>query len=353
MSKDLTYCNYITSEKSPFYQTEDWPGTKVIRCALMYLLLHHKKIHAHGFPCRESIRTFAEYFNRILNWMSRFQSGFWIFSLDFWISIGFLPTVYEISFMTEPLCGNVQYETYKAKPLPKGMLLGVNPPPFKIPTLQNPHPPPTWEGSNKCIIMIHLASWMEGESQEAILTAKHPQVCRRSKIMHAYRAHRDIVHRAVGLACIHHPTGIANSHSLEPATKTHRFAPYDKWRHWSHTCMRLQGRRARKVFPHLTVSAQFLRFQLLTSTQPAMPGVFHWGPLTALTIITVVTISSTYSALQLWGLPPSRVKYFRLPNFVFMYVWLVLILKNFYQALKGPGYVPLEWKPVRTKINLR
>ena len=80
-----------------------------------------------------------------------------------------------------------------------------------------------------------------------------------------------------------------------------------------------------------------------------MPGVFHWGPLTALTIITVVTISSTYSALQLWGLPPSRVKYFRLPNFVFMYVWLVLILKNFYQALKGPGYVPLEWKPVRTK----
>ena len=79
-----------------------------------------------------------------------------------------------------------------------------------------------------------------------------------------------------------------------------------------------------------------------------MPGVLHWGPLTALTIITVVTVTSTYSALQLWGLPPSRVRYFRLPNFVFMYVWLVLILKNFYQALKGPGYVPLEWKPVRT-----
>ena len=125
------------------------------------------------------------------------------------------------------------------------------------------------------------------------------------------------------------------------------------------------GRRARKVrlgmaragagkgvasckllHPQL-VSAQ-LRFQLLTSPQLAMPRVFHWGPLTALTIITVVTISSTYSALQLWGLPPSRVKYFRLPNFVFMYVWLVLILKNFYQALKGPGYVPLEWNPVRT-----
>ena len=69
---------------------------------------------------------------------------------------------------------------------------------------------------------------MEGESQEAVLTAKYPQLCRRSKIMHAYRAHRDFVHRAVGLAidsiapgtiyglaCIHHPTGIANSQSLE------------------------------------------------------------------------------------------------------------------------------------------
>lgn len=79
-----------------------------------------------------------------------------------------------------------------------------------------------------------------------------------------------------------------------------------------------------------------------------MPGVLHWGPLTALTIIAVITVASTYTALQLWGLPPSRVKYFRLPNFIFMYVWLFLILKNFYQALRGPGYVPLAWKPVRS-----
>ena len=69
---------------------------------------------------------------------------------------------------------------------------------------------------------------MEGESQEVILTAKHLQLCRRSKIIHAYCAQRDFVHRAVGLACIHHPTGIANSQSLEPATKVRRFAPYDK-----------------------------------------------------------------------------------------------------------------------------
>ena len=55
---------------------------------------------------------------RILEWLSRFQSGFLDFKVDFrisewisgfrWISgfqIGFLPTVYEISFVADPsLC---------------------------------------------------------------------------------------------------------------------------------------------------------------------------------------------------------------------------------------------------------
>ena len=38
---------------------------------------------------------------------SGFHSGFLDFSLDFWISgfqFGFLPTVYEISFVTDPSC---------------------------------------------------------------------------------------------------------------------------------------------------------------------------------------------------------------------------------------------------------
>ena len=52
---------------------------------------------------------------RILEWISGFQSGFLDFRLDFWISewisgfrwisgfpIGFLPTVYEISFVADP-----------------------------------------------------------------------------------------------------------------------------------------------------------------------------------------------------------------------------------------------------------
>ena len=69
------------------------------------------------------MRIYAEYFNNILGrfrldfwiseWISGFQIGFLDFRVDFWISewisgfqlgfeIGFLPTVYEISFVADP-----------------------------------------------------------------------------------------------------------------------------------------------------------------------------------------------------------------------------------------------------------
>ena len=34
-----------------------------------------------------------------------------------------------------------------------------------------------------------------------------------------------------------------------------------------------------------------------------MPRVIHWGPFTALFIVGSVTITGTYTALQLWSLP--------------------------------------------------
>ena len=43
-------------------------------------------------------------------WISQWISGFLDFSLDFWISgfqFGFLPTVYEISFVTGPLAAEM------------------------------------------------------------------------------------------------------------------------------------------------------------------------------------------------------------------------------------------------------
>ena len=82
-----------------------------------------------------------------------------------------------------------------------------------------------------------------------------------------------------------------------------------------------------------------------------MPGVCHWGPLIAIGIISVVSLSSTYCAYELWSLPRSTVKYFRAVHFVLMYSWLVPIFVNFYLAMKGPKYVPFGWKPVSVVLN--
>ena len=83
-----------------------------------------------------------------------------------------------------------------------------------------------------------------------------------------------------------------------------------------------------------------------------MPGVLHWGPLVAITIISVVTVTSTYSALQLWSLPRSVVKYFRGTHFLLMYIWLIPIFWNFYKAMYTHSYVPLKWKPVSCYLSL-
>ncbi len=77
-----------------------------------------------------------------------------------------------------------------------------------------------------------------------------------------------------------------------------------------------------------------------------MAGVLHWGPLVAITIILIETATSTYSALQLWSLPRTVVVYFRGPQFFLMYIWLVPIFWNFYNAMYTPSHVPLKWKPV-------
>lgn len=77
-----------------------------------------------------------------------------------------------------------------------------------------------------------------------------------------------------------------------------------------------------------------------------MRSVCNWGPLIAIGIIVVVSVSSTYSALQLWSLPESVVWYFRGTQFWMMYLWLIPIFWNFFQAMRGPGYVPFGWKPV-------
>ena len=76
------------------------------------------------------------------------------------------------------------------------------------------------------------------------------------------------------------------------------------------------------------------------------PRVCHYGPLTAIVLITLITCSGSYSAYQLWSLPAHVVYYFRAVHFVTMYTWVILITKNFIQAMYTVGYVPAQWSPV-------
>lgn len=76
------------------------------------------------------------------------------------------------------------------------------------------------------------------------------------------------------------------------------------------------------------------------------PRVCHYGPLTAIVLITMITCSGSYSAYQLWSLPAHVVYYFRAVHFVTMYTWVILIAKNFIQAMYTTGYVPAQWSPV-------
>ena len=76
------------------------------------------------------------------------------------------------------------------------------------------------------------------------------------------------------------------------------------------------------------------------------PRVCHYGPVTAIVLITLITCSGSYSAYQLWSLPAHVVYYFRAVHFVTMYTWVILITKNFIQAMYTTGYVAAQWSPV-------
>ena len=84
----------------------------------------------------------------------------------------------------------------------------------------------------------------------------------------------------------------------------------------------------------------------------AKGSLFHWGPLVALSIIFTLFIGSIYSSLVWW--PPNDTTS-GVINIGLLVVFLVCILFNFIKAAwVGPGYVPHQWKPVRsTRYNTR
>ena len=70
---------------------------------------------------------------------------------------------------------------------------------------------------------------------------------------------------------------------------------------------------------------------------------FSWGPIVALTLISVVIISASYSAIQIYGLP--GMKLIKIVNFLVMYPEAFWILYVYFSAMAGPGFVRPGWTP--------
>jgi len=75
--------------------------------------------------------------------------------------------------------------------------------------------------------------------------------------------------------------------------------------------------------------------------------LLHWGPVLALSVTAIISWSASTCLLEWWPLTsPAAVL-----NLVVYILWHFLILYNFLLAIfVGPGYVPLDWKPVSKKF---
>ena len=71
--------------------------------------------------------------------------------------------------------------------------------------------------------------------------------------------------------------------------------------------------------------------------------LIHYGPIIALSIIFFISYATIKCDMMYWPLDtPGGLK-----NFCVFLVWNFLTLYNYFlAAFKGPGFVPLGWKPV-------
>ena len=73
-------------------------------------------------------------------------------------------------------------------------------------------------------------------------------------------------------------------------------------------------------------------------------GICHWGPLLALSIIWTLFLCGIYCIL-LWYPPWTSAA--SVIHLIFYVSWMILIMNYFIKSVTlGPGYLPLEWRPV-------
>lgn len=76
--------------------------------------------------------------------------------------------------------------------------------------------------------------------------------------------------------------------------------------------------------------------------------LFHWGPIVALSIIGFISATTVHCVLMYWPLYTDG----GIINFLVFMSWNILTLFNYFQAvIKGPGFVPFNWRPVSLIVD--
>ena len=71
--------------------------------------------------------------------------------------------------------------------------------------------------------------------------------------------------------------------------------------------------------------------------------IFHFGPITALTVIKIITFTTLFLTSQWLHFTDS---FIAVINYLSYYSFIAIVLYNFFSAVfVGPGLVPLEWQP--------
>ncbi|KAH0568835.1 palmitoyltransferase ZDHHC6 [Cotesia glomerata] len=71
--------------------------------------------------------------------------------------------------------------------------------------------------------------------------------------------------------------------------------------------------------------------------------IFHWGPLTALAIIKIITTMTIYCSRQWWS---PKEGFLAAANFLLFFSLSGSTIYHFMSAIyEGPGYLPLGWRP--------
>ena len=69
----------------------------------------------------------------------------------------------------------------------------------------------------------------------------------------------------------------------------------------------------------------------------------HWGPLIALSLISIISSCTVYCSLLWWPIDTQG----GIINLTIFLSWVIATFYNFFRAIHlGPGYVPRDWKPV-------